>query len=161
MSCLRRHTCWQKKKLLGSGAWVKSSRVKKPKRTALPHDSQSLVLWEWGWFLGCVWPVILISQYLIWPRVLLGSDSTSQLRQIPAARILGGWLSPPKLSWLVFRAALCSLSGPTAVRQLMQGAIVLLGQGSNLGERSPNKARIKLYQNFEMIQISLNKHFHL
>ena len=31
--------------LLGRGAWVESSRVREPRRTALPHDSQSQVLW--------------------------------------------------------------------------------------------------------------------
>ena len=31
--------------LLGRGAWVESSRVRGPKRTVLPHGSQSQVLW--------------------------------------------------------------------------------------------------------------------
>ena len=31
--------------LLGKGAWVENSRVKKPRRTALPCGSQSQVLW--------------------------------------------------------------------------------------------------------------------
>ena len=31
--------------LLGKGAWVESSRVREPRRTALPRGSQSRVLW--------------------------------------------------------------------------------------------------------------------
>ena len=31
--------------LLGNGTWVESSRVRKPRRTALPHGSQGRVLW--------------------------------------------------------------------------------------------------------------------
>ena len=31
--------------LLGKGTWVESSRVREPRRTALPHGLQSRVLW--------------------------------------------------------------------------------------------------------------------
>ena len=31
--------------LLGKGTWVESSRVREPRRTALPHGSQSWVFW--------------------------------------------------------------------------------------------------------------------
>ena len=38
----RRHTCWQSKKLYCEGdAWAQSSGVREPRRTALPHGSQS------------------------------------------------------------------------------------------------------------------------
>ena len=33
--------------LLGKGTWVESSRVREPRRTALPHGLQSRVLWWW------------------------------------------------------------------------------------------------------------------
>lgn len=37
-------------------------------------------------------------------------------------------LAPPK-SWLVFRAASCSLLGPPIVRQLTQAVVIVPGQG--------------------------------
>ena len=39
--------------------------------------------------------------------------------------------APPPLSWLIFRAAPHSLSGPPAVRQLMEVAIIEPGQGGH------------------------------
>ena len=46
--------------LLGRGAGVESSRGREPKRPALPRGSQAPVLWEWGSFPGCLWPVVLL-----------------------------------------------------------------------------------------------------
>ena len=37
--------------------------------------------------------------------------------------------APPNSSWLVFGAIPCSLLGPPIVRQLMQGATIVTGQG--------------------------------
>ena len=45
--------------LLGRGAWTESSRVREPRRTALPRGSQSWVLWQLGQFPGCLWPIPL------------------------------------------------------------------------------------------------------
>ena len=73
---------------------------REPRRTALPCGSQSLVLWEWCWFLGCLWPIIFIGSYLVWPRALLSGMHISPPRCIPAPRILRGWLSPPSY-WLL------------------------------------------------------------
>ena len=38
---------------------------REPRRMALPHRRQSQVLWEWGSFLGCLWPVTLLGPYLV------------------------------------------------------------------------------------------------
>ena len=54
MNCLRRHTCWQGKRLY----W-------EPRRTAPLHGLQSWVLWWWDSFPGCLWPTIL-TQTLSW-----------------------------------------------------------------------------------------------
>ena len=42
------HVLTKQETLLGRGAWAESSRVREPRRTALPRDSQSQVLWSWG-----------------------------------------------------------------------------------------------------------------
>ena len=39
------HLLTKQEILLGKGSWVKSCRVRKPRRTALPHGLQSGVLW--------------------------------------------------------------------------------------------------------------------
>ena len=39
------HILTKQKTLLGRGAWAESSRVREPRRTALPCGSQSWVLW--------------------------------------------------------------------------------------------------------------------
>ena len=48
--------------LLGKGTRVGSSRVREPRRTALPHGSQSRVLWWWD----CLWPIILTQSPSWW-----------------------------------------------------------------------------------------------
>ena len=76
-----------------------------PRRTALSRDSQPQVLWEWGSFPGCLWPIVFLSPYLVRLRVLLGGEGASQPKWIPTPRIQGGrlypssyWLLPPLLS---------------------------------------------------------------
>ena len=39
------HVLTKQEILLGKGTWVESSRVREPRRTALPHGLQSRVLW--------------------------------------------------------------------------------------------------------------------
>ena len=39
------HVLTKQEILLGKGTWVESSRVREPRRTALPHGLQSWVLW--------------------------------------------------------------------------------------------------------------------
>ena len=41
------HVLTKQEILLGKGTRVESSRVREPRRTALPHGLQSLVLWCW------------------------------------------------------------------------------------------------------------------
>ena len=41
------HVLTKQEILLGKGTLVESSRVREPRRTALPHGSQSPVLWCW------------------------------------------------------------------------------------------------------------------
>ena len=52
--------------LLRKGTGVESSRVREPRRTALPRGSQSQVLWWWDSFPGCLWPIILIQSLSCW-----------------------------------------------------------------------------------------------
>ena len=40
-----KHVLTKQEMLLGKGAWAESSMVREPRRIALPHCSQSLVLW--------------------------------------------------------------------------------------------------------------------
>ena len=87
--------------LLGRGAWAESRGVREPRRTALPRGSQSLVLGEWGYFQGCLWPVILLCPYLVWLRRLaIWCWEIGHL--LPP-------IGPPISSWLVFGAALVFL----------------------------------------------------
>ena len=39
------HVLTKQEILLGKGSWVESSRIREPRRTALPRGSQSRVLW--------------------------------------------------------------------------------------------------------------------
>ena len=39
------HMLTKQEILLGKGTWMESSRVREPRRTALPRGSQSRVLW--------------------------------------------------------------------------------------------------------------------
>ena len=39
------HVLTKQEILLGKGTWVESSRIREPRRTALPRGSQSQVLW--------------------------------------------------------------------------------------------------------------------
>ena len=41
------HLLTKQEVLLGKGTQVESSRVREPRRTALPHGSQAPVLWCW------------------------------------------------------------------------------------------------------------------
>ena len=42
------HVLTKQETLLGKGTWMESSRVREPRRTALPRGSRSWVLWWWG-----------------------------------------------------------------------------------------------------------------
>ena len=73
----------KQKILLGKGAWEESSRVREPRRTALPHGLQSWVLWWWISFL-----VVFSQSFRL--RVLPGGAHLVQPRWMPERRILGG-----------------------------------------------------------------------
>ena len=60
------HVLTKQEILLGKGTWVESSRVREPRRTALPHGLQSRVLWWWDQFLGCFQPIILTQSPSWW-----------------------------------------------------------------------------------------------
>ena len=81
MNCRRRHRCWQE--TIGKGHRVERRTLREP-RTALPRGSQPRVLWLWGYFLGCLWPITLIQGPSWWCHI-------TQPRWMPAKRILGGW----------------------------------------------------------------------
>ena len=128
------HLLTKQKTLLGSGPWEEISRVKEPRRTVLPSGSQSPVRWEWGQFPGCLWPTVLSSPYLVWPRVLPGGSHTSQPRWIPEPRILGCRSSPPSSRRPPSPPGHSSGQHPVPhqallLRQLMRAAVILPGRG--------------------------------
>ena len=72
--------------LLGKGTWVESSRVREPRRTALPCGLHSL-----GFYGDRISFRVVFSQSF-WLRVLPGGAYLVQPRWMPARRILGvGW----------------------------------------------------------------------
>ena len=76
------HVLTKQEILLGKGTQVESSRVREPRRTALPRGSQCRVLWWWDLFPGGLWSIILI-QSLSWWR------TQAQPRWMLARGILG------------------------------------------------------------------------
>ena len=42
------HVLIKQETVLGRGTQVESSRMRRPRQTALPHGSQPQVLWEWS-----------------------------------------------------------------------------------------------------------------
>lgn len=85
-------------KTIGKGRPGKSSRVRGPRRTALPPGSQPLVFWDWGWFPGCFWPIFLLSLYWSDSGSLLVAPA-SWSRQIQRQGSWGvGGLFPPSSS---------------------------------------------------------------
>ena len=107
------------------GPGVESIRVREPRRTALPRGPQSQVLWWWGEFLDCLWPIILPEQ----PSWFCMHCSAKMYSSVRVSGRLSGpvlsslfFLAPPKLSWLVsVGTALSSLLGPP-VASRCQGA---------------------------------------
>ena len=68
------HVLTKQEILLGKGTRVESSRVREPRRTALPHGLQSRVLWGWDWFLSCLWPNCSDSGSFLLVHTLLSQD---------------------------------------------------------------------------------------
>ena len=115
------HLLIKQKTLLGMDAQVESSKIREPRRTALPHGLQSQVLWEWDQFLGYFWPVVMLHPYLVWLRWCAHlsakiDSSAKECERLVASFLL---LGPLKFFWLAFRAAPCSLSGPPIVKWLL------------------------------------------
>ena len=81
---LSEETGTDKERLLERSAWAEGSRIREPRRTALPCGLLSRVLWLWAWIPGCLWSVIL-------SQVLRGGPRIAQPGWIPVRRILGGW----------------------------------------------------------------------
>ena len=121
--------------VLGRDAQVESSRVREPRRTALPHGLQSTGFMGVGLVSGLsladhlAWPALGLAQGPSWWHVHLSAKMDSSTKDSGRLVISSLPVAPPKSSWLFFRAALCSLSGPPAVRQLLQVVLVVLGQG--------------------------------
>ena len=117
-----------KQDFIGKGPPGRDSRVREPRRTALPRGSGSK---SWWWI--SFWVVLSQS---FWLRVLPGSACLVQPRWMPVKSILGGGQTYG-VSFDLSRTllggggllVLCSLPGPPVVRQLMQMAIMVPGQG--------------------------------
>ena len=76
------HVLTKQEILLGRGTQWRAEG-KEPRRTGLPHGSQSRVLWWWDSFR------VVFSQSF-WFGVLPGGTGITQPRWMPARRILGG-----------------------------------------------------------------------
>ena len=76
-------TCADKEILLGKGTWVESSRIRDPRRAALPHG------WQLGFYGDGISFWVVFSQSF-WFRVLPGGTGLVQPRRMPERRILGG-----------------------------------------------------------------------
>ena len=76
------HVLTKQEILLGKGTRVESSRVREPRRTALPGGSQSRVLWDEMSFR-------VVFGQSFWLRVLPGGARTAQPIWMPAREILG------------------------------------------------------------------------
>ena len=68
------HMLTKQEILLAKGTQVESSRVRQPRRIALPHGSQSRVLWWWDWFPGCPWAIILTQESFLVVHALFSQD---------------------------------------------------------------------------------------
>ena len=91
---------------------------------------------------SCLWTFVLLGLYLVWLRVLfrgarLSAKMDSSAKDPGQLVVSSLLLAPPKSSQLVFRAAPRSLSEPPSMRQLMQAATVLLGQGGQFQSMVP------------------------
>ena len=95
------HRMTKQEALLGRGAQTQSSRVREPRRTALPRGSQSRVLWWWDLFQGGLWPIILI-QSLSWWRTHRSAKMDASERDSGKWTDMRCLLSTfPELFWLV------------------------------------------------------------
>ena len=99
------HMLIKQETLLGRHAWVESSR-----RTPLSRGLQSQVLWWWGEFLGCLWPVILPGSSLVtwslscWCTCLSAKMDSSVRVSGGLARLLPppfgpSWTLPLRFRW--------------------------------------------------------------
>ena len=74
------HMLTKQEILLGRGSWMESSRIREPRRTALP----------WLGFYGDQISFQVVFSQSLWVRVLPGGARLVQPRWMPERRILGG-----------------------------------------------------------------------
>ena len=120
---------------LGRGTRAESRSLREPRRTALPRGSLASGFMGIGLVSGlslanCLARLVLgLAQCSsLWPSYF-SAKMDSSTKDSGRLVISSLPVAPPKSSWLFFRAALCSLLGPPAVRQLLQVVLVVLGQG--------------------------------
>ena len=108
-----------------------SSRVREPRRTALPHGSQSQALWWWG-----ITFQVIFGQ-LFWLRSPSWWCTRCSVKRMPGRRILGDdrtcgvsfgpFLNSSDWWWLI---SSCSLLGPPSVMKLLMQIFTMVpGQG--------------------------------
>ena len=128
MNCpriLRRNMCWQSKRFYWKGPPSRDSRVREPRRTTLPRGSGSrgdgISFW------------VVFTNHSDLESFLVGHALFSQdgCQQEGFWEVVGHAVSPFDLSrtLLVGGGLLCSLPGPPVVKQLIQIAIMVPGQG--------------------------------
>ena len=113
--------------LLGKGTWVESSRVREPRRTALPHGSVFMVM---GFVSGLSLANHSDSESFLVAHALFRQDGCQREGFWEMA---GHVLSPSDLSRTLQVGGgllvLCSLAGPPVVKQLAEMVTMVSGQG--------------------------------
>ena len=82
-------------------------------------------------------PVLGLVQGPSWWCLHLSAKMDSSAKDSGRLVVSSLLLAPPKSSWLVFKAAPCSLPGLPIVRQFIQAVITLLGQGGHFQPMVP------------------------
>ena len=124
------HVLTKQEILLGKGTRVESSRVREPRRTALPLGLQSQVLWQWGLVSGLSLANHSDSESFLVVHALFTQDGCQREGFWEVVRHM---ISPFDLSrtLLVGRGllVLCFLLGPPVVKQLIQMVAMVPDEG--------------------------------
>ena len=133
MNCPRRHprSLTKQETLLERGQGREQQG--EGRRAALPHGFMGMgvsLQVVCGLYLAQL--ILGLAQGPSWCHMNLSAKMDSSAKDPGRWVVPSLLLSPPRSTWLVFRAAPGSLSGPPTGRPFMQAAVVGLGQGGHL-----------------------------